>query len=127
MERESRYWFVGLVGKRENILFKKGMEQLWDWAKPAEFIRVFTDGEYCYSDYLWPLAYAFLKSDKVSGSYRHRKVWRQGLEVACKVKGFQGTPRRVGAILSPSLHSLIVPFLSMKCSLVVGLMLYPLN
>jgi hypothetical protein len=95
MERESRYWFVGLAGKRENILFKKGMQQLWDWAKPAKFIRLFTDGEYRYSNYLWPLAHVFLKPDEVSSTYRHRKVWRQGLEVACKVKGSQGTPRRV--------------------------------
>jgi hypothetical protein len=95
MERESRYWFVGLAGKRENILFKKGMQQLWNWAKSAQFIRLFTDGEYRYSNYLWPLAHEFLKPDEVSSSYRHRKVWRQGLEVACKVKGSQGTPRRV--------------------------------
>jgi hypothetical protein len=95
MERESRYWFVGLAGKRENILFEKGMQQLWDWAKPAQFIRLFTDGEYRYSNYLWPLAHAFLKPDEVSSSYHRRKVWRQGLEVACKVKGSQGTPRRV--------------------------------
>jgi hypothetical protein len=95
MERDSRYWFVGLVGQRENILFKTGMQKLWDWAKPAQFIRLFTDGEYRYSNYLWPLAHAFLKPDEVSISYRHRKVWRQGLEVACKVKGSQGTPRRV--------------------------------
>ncbi len=109
MERESRYWFVGLAGKRENILFKKGMQQLWDWAKPAKFIRLLTDGEYRYSkegdwgkippahfrNYLWPLAHVFLKPDEVSSTYRHRKVWRQGLEVACKVKGSQGTPRRV--------------------------------
>jgi hypothetical protein len=109
MERDSRYWFVGLVGKRENILFKKGMEQLWAWAKPAEFIRLFTDGEYRYSkegdwgnlppahfrNYLWPLAHEFLKPDEVSSTYQYRKVWRQGLEVACKVKGSQGTPRRV--------------------------------
>jgi hypothetical protein len=109
MERESRYWFVGLAGKRENILFKKGMQQLWDWAKPAKFIRLLTDGEYRYSkegdwgkippahfrNYLCPLAHVFLKPDEVSSTYRHRKVWRQGLEVACKVKGSQGTPRRV--------------------------------
>jgi hypothetical protein len=49
MERERRDWFVGLAGKSENILFKKGMQQLWDCAKPAKFIRLFTDGEYRYS------------------------------------------------------------------------------
>jgi hypothetical protein len=95
MERDSRYWFVGEVGKRENSLFKQGMQKLWEWAKPATFIRLFTDGEYRYSIYLWPLAHVFLKSEAVSGSYRYRKVWRQGIEVACKVKGSQGTPRKV--------------------------------
>jgi hypothetical protein len=50
MERESRYWFVELAGKRENILLKRGMQQLWDWAKSAQFIRLFTDGEYRYSN-----------------------------------------------------------------------------
>lgn len=80
MERDSRYWLLGLVDKRENILFKKGMQQLWDWAKAAQFIRLFTDGEYRYSIYLWPLAHEFLKPDEVSRSYRHRKLWRQGLD-----------------------------------------------
>lgn len=95
MERESRYWAVGRVGKRENCLFAEGMTLFWDWAKSASFIRLFTDGEYRYSNYLWPLAHVFLKTGEVSKSYGHRKVWRYGLEVACKVKGSQGTPCRV--------------------------------
>lgn len=28
------------------------------------------------------------------GDYEYRKVWREGIEVAIKIKGFQGNPRR---------------------------------
>jgi hypothetical protein len=36
------------------------------------------------------MASVYLKSTEVSGEYRHRKVWRHGLEVAIKIKGSQG-------------------------------------
>jgi hypothetical protein len=44
------------------------MQLLWEWAKPAGFIRLFTDGEYRYSKYLWPLAHVFLKPNEVSST-----------------------------------------------------------
>jgi hypothetical protein len=94
LERHSRYWSVGLVGLRDNDLLATGMQRFWHWAHSALFIRLFTDGERRYSKYLWPLASTFLKGDQTSNSYQHRKVWRYGLEVACKIKGSQGTPRR---------------------------------
>lgn len=34
-----------------------------------------------------------LKYQEVSAQYRHLKVWREGLEVAIKIKGSQGQPR----------------------------------
>ncbi len=35
----------------------------------------------------------YLKSEEYSRAYQHRKVWREGLEVAMKVKGSQGHQR----------------------------------
>jgi hypothetical protein len=65
----------------------------WDWAKPAQFIRWFTDGERRYGKALWELASVYLKSGEAHSDYYHRKVWRQGLEVAMKIKGSQGNRR----------------------------------
>ena len=42
---------------------------------------------------LWPLARVWL-SQALPAVYGYRKVWQEGLEVAMKVKGFQGRPRR---------------------------------
>lgn len=63
------------------------------WAKTAEFIRWFTDGERRYGKALWKLASLWLKAGEVHPDYGHRKVWRKGLEVAMKIKGSQGKPR----------------------------------
>ncbi|MEO0377782.1 MAG: IS1 family transposase [Cyanobacteria bacterium P01_A01_bin.17] len=94
MERQSRDWWVGLVGLRDNALFEAGMQRFWNWAQSALFIRLFTDGERRYSQSLWPVASIFLKKEETSRDYHHRKVWRYVLEVACKIKGSQGNPRR---------------------------------
>ncbi len=53
----------------------------------------FTDGERRYAQKLWQLASVYLKSTAVSRAYGHRKVWRQGLEVAIKIKGSQENRR----------------------------------
>lgn len=71
------------------------MHQFWPWAAPAAFIRLFTDGERRYSQALWPLAHQWLERSQYPKAFPYRKVWRQGWEVACKVKGSQGRPRRV--------------------------------
>ncbi len=39
------------------------------------------------------MASVYLKSTEVSREYGHRKVWRQRLEVAIKIKGSQGNRR----------------------------------
>jgi hypothetical protein len=41
---------------------------------------------------LWKLASVYIKPGETTESYKHRKVWREGLEVAMKVKGSQGKP-----------------------------------
>ena len=51
------------------------------------------DGERRYAQELWKLASVRLKYQEVSAQYRHLKVWREGLEVAVKIKGSQGQPR----------------------------------
>ena len=42
---------------------------------------------------MWKLASVYLKSGEAHQDYYHRKVWRQGLEVAMKIKGSQGNRR----------------------------------
>lgn len=93
IERNSRYWVSALAGKKEVSLFERGVKTAWQWANPAQFIRWFTDGERRYGKGLWTLASVYLKQGERSPHYPYRKVWRQGLEVAMKVKGSQGQRR----------------------------------
>ena len=53
MERNSRYWSTVTVGQRHNPLFVSGVNQAWQWASAAAFIRWFTDGERRYVKALW--------------------------------------------------------------------------
>jgi hypothetical protein len=46
-----------------------------------------------YAQQLWKLASLYLKSSEVTREYGHRKVWREGLKVAIKIKGSQGHRR----------------------------------
>lgn len=93
IERESRYWVNAQAGQKTNELFEQGTATAWRWAQPATFIRWFTDGERRYSQALWKLASVRLKADECHPDYPYRKVWRQGLEVAMKIKGSQGRKR----------------------------------
>jgi hypothetical protein len=52
--------------------------------------RWFSDDERRYGKELWKLANVYLPSGEMTEAYRYRKVWREGLEVAIKVKGSQG-------------------------------------
>lgn len=82
------------MGRREARLFARAMGEFWAWASPAVYVRLFTDGERRYSQNLWAVAHEWLTRARYPGAV-YRKVWREGLEVACKVKGSQGRPRRV--------------------------------
>lgn len=93
IERHSRYWIAAQAGLKDQQLFEQGTVQAWQWAEPAQFIRWFTDGERRYGQALWPLASVFLPYRETTPSYGKRKVWRQGLEVAMKIKGSQGQRR----------------------------------
>jgi len=93
IERQSRYWVTAEVGKKDESLFEGGVKTTWQWARPAEFVRWFSDGERRYAQHLWRLASVWLKQQETSRAYGHRKVWRYGVEVACKIKGSQGNPR----------------------------------
>ena len=76
------------------MLFTTGTEQTWQWAQAAKVIRWFTDGERRYGKALWALASGYLsKQPAQTTKYPWRKVWREGLEVAMKIKGSQGKPR----------------------------------
>lgn len=95
IERDSRYWVDAFAGKKEAALFERGVKTVWDWAKSAQFIRWFTDGERRYGKMLWKLASVYLTQRERLPHYPYRKVWREGLEVAMKIKGSQGTRRIV--------------------------------
>ena len=93
MERETRYWIDAKAGQKTNQLFEQGSLKAWQWAEHADFIRWFTDGERRYGTSLWQLASVPLKPGEAHRAYGRRKVWREGLEVAMKVKGSQGQRR----------------------------------
>jgi len=61
IERESRYWVAAQAGRKKIRLFEQGTQSAWNWAKPAQFIRWFTDGERRYGKALWKLACVYLK------------------------------------------------------------------
>lgn len=49
-------------------------------------------GERRYASELWKLA--SVRLERKYGDYHYRKVWREGIELAIKIKGSQGNPRR---------------------------------
>ena len=93
LERESRYWIEAKAGLKDETLFEQGVKSAWEWAEPSEWVRWFTDGERRYGKELWKLASIYLPGDMTTDAYPYRKVWREGLEVAMKIKGSQGKPR----------------------------------
>lgn len=54
---------------------------------------MFTDGERRYGQELWKLDSVYLHSEEYHQAYGRSKVWREGLEVAMKIKGTQGHRR----------------------------------
>ena len=94
IERESGYWIEASCGLKDENLFEQGVKRAWQWCETCEVIRWFTDGEKRYGKELWKLASVYLPKRMTSEAFPHRKVWREGLEVAMKVKGSQGKPRR---------------------------------
>jgi hypothetical protein len=93
IERDSRYWVTAQVGPKDDELFTQGVKTSWQWAEPSQFIRWFSDGERRYGKALWHLASGWLTYKAVSRPYGHLKVWREGLEVAIKIKASQGNRR----------------------------------
>ncbi len=93
IERETRYWVGAQAGQKTNALFEKGTLKAWQWAEPAAYIRWFTDGEWRYGTTLWKLATVPLNTRETHPDYGRPKVWRQGVEVAMKIKGSQGQRR----------------------------------
>lgn len=92
--RESGYWIEASCGLKDGKLFEQGVERDWQWSKASDSLRWFTDGERRYGKALWKLASVHLPRSPTSEAFPYRKVWREGLEVAMKVKGAQGKPRR---------------------------------
>ena len=93
IERESCYWLTTCVGRKDSQLFEQATYHAWQWASRCQFVRWFTDGEPRYAEQLWNLASVYLKTHEFPKAFGHRKVWREGLEVAMKVKGSQGKRR----------------------------------
>jgi hypothetical protein len=92
IERTSRYWVAAQAGRKDASLFEQGVSDAWDWAKPSDSIRRFTDGERRYGKELWKLASVYLPQRASTADDGYRQVWREGLAVAIKVKGSQGKP-----------------------------------
>ncbi len=84
---------AAIAGRRDDKLFQKGMAILWNWVEACLFVRLFTDGEPRYANCFWQLAHVWLTGEGFSQDYDRRKVLRQGIEVACKVKRSQGRRR----------------------------------
>ncbi len=78
--------------KRTNSLSKE-RRSLGSGRNSSDFIRWFTDGERRYGTALWKPASVRLKAGEFHPDYGRRKVWRQGLEVAMKIKGYKGRKR----------------------------------
>jgi hypothetical protein len=100
------------MARAEATLSVSWSRSSWQWAKACSFIRWFSDAERRDAKQLWKLASVYLryreypkrhhyakqlwKLASVYLRYReypkrhHCKVWREGLEVAIKVKGSQG-------------------------------------
>lgn len=95
IERSSRYWVSAMAGHKDELLFERGTQQAWQWAQACPYIRWFTDGERRYAKALWDLASVYLALRDCPRAYLTRKVWREGLEVAIKIKGSQGQRRVV--------------------------------
>lgn len=93
LERQSRYWIGAIAGNKDNNLFRLGMELMWNWVMLAAYVCVFTDGEARYSKYFWQLAHVWLNPCETTPEFGFHKVWRQGFEVASKVKKSQGRRR----------------------------------
>ena len=90
LERESRDWVTAQAGLKDETLFSQGTESTWQWAQGATSVRWFTDGERRYGKALWPLASEYLLERGLAMTYPFRKVWRESLEGAIKIKGSQG-------------------------------------
>jgi hypothetical protein len=73
-----------MAGHKDERLFQQGTQQAWQWAPACP----------CYAKALWDLASIYLALRNCP-SYSTRKVWREGLEVAIKIKGSQGQRRVV--------------------------------
>jgi hypothetical protein len=83
-----------VVGVKNEDLFERSVNQSWQWVSACQFVRCFSDGERRYARLLWQRASVYLKRQDYPHR-RHRKVWREGVEVAMKIKGSQGCPRVV--------------------------------
>lgn len=93
IERESRYWLGAQAGLKDDQLFATSVQNAWEWVQTCAGVRWFTDGERRYGHHLWHLASVYLPTRDYPAAYGHRKVWREGLEVAMKIKGSQGHRR----------------------------------
>jgi transposase-like protein len=104
---------LGSSRTKQNRLFEPGTASAWAWAKPAEFIRWRGDGERRYGTSCSKLASVALKAGEADPDYGHRKVWRQGLEVAMKIKGSQGKSGWSGSKLNIRLRRSVLPVMFM--------------
>jgi len=87
VERASRCWLVAQAGHKDVQLFSQGTQAAWQLNNVI--LCVGLQMETRYSQQLWLLQYW----EQVLQNLWISKVWREGLEVAMKIKGSQGRKR----------------------------------
>ena len=94
MERHSRALDSGKSWEKGcSVVYRRLPVRLGGGQKTASLFALFTDGERRYAQHLWKIASRYLKASEYSRAYGHRKIWKQGLEVAIKIKGYLGNRR----------------------------------
>lgn len=113
IERNSRAWLPFATGKRDDMLFQNFALNAMPSMLACGEAAIVSDGETRYAQGVdaWSNSHAWVgpASDGPGRATGTRKVWREGLQVARKVKGSQGSQRR-GKIERPgNLHPETVP------------------
>ncbi len=94
IERDSGYWVTAQVGRKDERKFiARGHFGVGSGQTVVSLSAGKRDGERRYAQELWKIASVRLKYQDCCAQYGHLKVWREGLEVAIKIKGSQGKPR----------------------------------
>jgi len=88
LERRSRFLWYMKCGKKDKQLFKNAMRILYEIIKQTKDLKLFTDGERRYSNYLFEICYELIYT-----GHRPKKTFKKGVKVRVKNKGSQAHKR----------------------------------